>query len=156
VSERALRAATVGAALAGAALTTYLLSVRWGGGELICSTGGCEAVQSSRYAEVLGIPVAALGLAAYVAIGALALLAAPTARAAALSLSLAAMIFSGYLLVVQVAVIGEFCRWCLLNDGLVTLLAALVVAGAMPRSRSGPSPVRTARARPGRRGAASA
>ena len=32
------------------------------GGELVCSTGGCETVQSSSYAEVLGVPVAALGL----------------------------------------------------------------------------------------------
>ena len=56
--------ATDSAALAalGAAITGYLLYARETGTELACATGGCETVQSSAYAEVSGVPVAALGL----------------------------------------------------------------------------------------------
>jgi uncharacterized membrane protein len=123
MSERGLRLA----AAAVAAVTAYLLAVRFGNAELVCRTGGCETVQASSYSEVLGIPVAALGFAAFVAIGVLSLLASPSAGAAAVSLALAGMAFSAYLLIVQVAVIGELCDWCLVSDGLLTLLTALVL-----------------------------
>ena len=62
MSERSLRLASAVIAALGAAITVYLLYVRQTGGALACSTGGCETVQSSSYAEVLGVPVAALGL----------------------------------------------------------------------------------------------
>jgi uncharacterized membrane protein len=127
VSERAFRLGAAGVAAAGVAVTAYLLAVRSGNAELVCRTGGCETVQSSSYSELLGIPVAALGLMAFVAIGVLVLLASPLASAAATSLSLAAVAFSAYLLIVQVAVIGELCDWCLVADALTTLLAGLVV-----------------------------
>ena len=127
---RVVRLAAVGAALAGAGVTAYLLSIRWGGGELVCRTGGCETVQSSDYAEVLGVPVAALGLGAYAAIAFLMLLTSPRALAAAASLALAACAFSVYLLIVQLAVIGELCDWCLVNDVAVTVTAFLVLLGA--------------------------
>jgi uncharacterized membrane protein len=127
VSERRLRIASVLVATAGAAVAAYLLAVRAGGAELVCRTGGCETVQSSKYAEVLGIPVAALGLAGFLAIGVLSLLSTPLAQAAAASLALGALVFSAYLLVVQLVVIGEVCDWCLVNDALVTALAALVL-----------------------------
>jgi uncharacterized membrane protein len=130
MSGRALRFAAAAAALVGAGVTAYLLSVRWGGGQLLCRTGGCETVQSSDYAEVVGIPVAALGLGAYAAIAFLALLASPVALAAALSLALAACAFSGYLLVVQLTVIGELCDWCLVNDAVGGVVALLVLLAA--------------------------
>jgi uncharacterized membrane protein len=127
VSGRTLGLAAAGVAAAGAVVASYLLLVRSGSAELVCRTGGCETVQSSSYAELLGVPVAALGLLAFVTIGVLALLASPLARAAAVSLSLAAVAFSAYLLVVQLTVIGELCDWCLLSDALLTLLTVLVL-----------------------------
>ena len=154
MSERAFRFGAAGVAAAGVAVTAYLLAVRAGSAELACRTGGCETVQSSSYAEVLGVPVAALGLASFLAIGVLMLLRSPLAWATATSLALAAVAFSAYLLIVQVAVIGEICDWCLVNDALVTLLAALVLL--TPTSRSGPSRARNGRAAPGKRAGASA
>jgi uncharacterized membrane protein len=130
MSVRTFRFAAAAAALAGAGVTAYLLSVRWGGGQLVCRTGGCEAVQSSHYAEVLGVPVAALGLGAYAAIAFLVLLSSPLALAAAASLALAACAFSAYLLVVQLTVVGELCEWCLVNDAVVSVVAVLVLLGA--------------------------
>jgi uncharacterized membrane protein len=130
MSLRAVRFAAAAAALAGTGVSAYVLSVRWGGGELVCRTGGCESVQSSDYAEVLGAPVAALGLGAYAAVGFLVLLASPVALAAAASLALAACAFSAYLLVVQLTVIGEVCNWCLINDAVVSVVCLLVLLGA--------------------------
>jgi len=59
VSDGALRGAVAALSLAGIAVTGYLLWARWTSTELLCSTGGCETVQSSSYAELLGVPVAA-------------------------------------------------------------------------------------------------
>jgi uncharacterized membrane protein len=127
VSGRALSFAQAGLSLAGAAVTGYLLSVRWGGGTLYCSTGGCETVQSSSYAEVLGVPVALTGLLAYLFLAAIALVAAPLARVAAAAVALAALAFSTYLLVIQLAVIGEICQWCVASDAITTLVATVAL-----------------------------
>jgi hypothetical protein len=65
MSERTIRLSTAALAALGAAIAGYLLYVRYTGGALACATGGCETVQHSRYAEVLGVPVAGLGLAGF-------------------------------------------------------------------------------------------
>jgi uncharacterized membrane protein len=136
MTERAFRLGAAGVAAAGVGVTAYLLAVRAGSAELVCRTGGCETVQSSSYSELAGIPVAALGLASFAAIGLLMLLRSPLAWSAATSLALTAVAFSAYLLVVQVAVIGELCDWCLVNDALVTVLAGLVLLRAIAAPRT--------------------
>jgi uncharacterized membrane protein len=124
VSDRPVRAAVAALALAGAGVSGYLVWARSAGAELLCSTGGCETVQSSPYADVAGVPVALLGLVAYLLMSATAV--RPTATAAALgaALALSAFTFSAYLLVVQLAVIGDVCDWCLANDAIASLAGA--------------------------------
>jgi uncharacterized membrane protein len=80
-------------------------------------------VQSSRYAEVAGIPVAVLGLAAYAAIFATAFSTSELARAGAAAIALGGAAFSAYLLYVQFALIEELCQWCLVSDAVIGLLA---------------------------------
>jgi uncharacterized membrane protein len=126
VSDRTLRAAVVVLALVGAAISAYVLAARLGGSDLYCSTGGCETVQSSRYAELLGVPVAALGLGAYLAIAA-SVFAGPAGRVIGAAVALAGVVFSAYLLVVQLTVIDAVCLWCLANDAVATGLAAAVL-----------------------------
>ncbi len=135
MSDRALRWVVGLAALLGAAIAGYLVWARSTGAELICTTGGCETVQSSSYAEVLGVPVAALGLLGYVLIAATALLASPEARAAGAALALTAVVFSGYLLVVQLAVIDALCMWCVANDAVAAAVAAAAVLRVRPDVR---------------------
>lgn len=89
--------------------------------------GGCETVQSSRYAEIFGVPVAAFGLVGYAALLSTALAAGDRARLAHAALALGAFVFSGYLLVLQGVVIGAFCDWCLAGDLLATGIAALAL-----------------------------
>ena len=59
-------------ALAGFFIALYLWLHKIGFiGELQCGTGSCEIVQASRYAELLGFPVALYGVIGYGAIFAL-------------------------------------------------------------------------------------
>jgi uncharacterized membrane protein len=127
MTDRILRAALVALCLAGVSVAGYLLSARWGKTELICSTGGCETVQSSPYAELFGIPVAAAGLVGYLLIGASALVSSALARAVGAALALGALAFSAYLLVIQLAVIGAVCDWCLASDAVATVVAGLAL-----------------------------
>jgi uncharacterized membrane protein len=113
VSERRLRLASAGLAALGAAITAYLLYVRETGGALVCSTGGCETVQSSSYVEVLGVPVAALALVGFLGLLLAALARGEWARLAQATLALGAFLFSAYLLYVQLGVIDAICQWCL-------------------------------------------
>lgn len=123
MSERTLRVGSAVLAAAGAAISSYLLYVRQTGGTLVCSTGGCETVQSSSYAEVLGVPVAGLGLAGFMGLLVLALARGEWARMSQATLALAAFIFSAYLLYIQVSVIDAICQWCLATDVITTAIA---------------------------------
>jgi uncharacterized membrane protein len=84
-------------------------------------------VQASSYSKVLGVPVALLGLAAYVTIFVCALVRNELARVSAASVALAGVGFAAYLLYAQLAVIDAVCEWCLASDGLVTVLAVLTL-----------------------------
>jgi uncharacterized membrane protein len=125
MSERALRLATAVLAALGAAITVYLLYVRHSGGALVCSTGGCDTVQGSTYAEVLGLPVAALGLVGFLGLLLAAVARGEWARLIQVTLALTAFAFGTYLLYVQLAVIDAICEWCLATDVLTTVIVAL-------------------------------
>lgn len=124
MSDGALRVAVAALAAAGVAVTSYLLWARWTSAELLCSTGGCETVQSSSYAELLGVPVAAVGLVGYVLLGLTALRTEPLVRAGGAALALSAVAFGAYLLVVQLAVLDAVRQWCVASDAITALLAA--------------------------------
>ena len=127
ITERALRIAGAVLAAVGAGITGYLLYVRQTGGSPVCSTGGCETVQDSAYAEVLGIPVAGLGLLGFLGLLATALAPGAWARVLHATLALTAFLFSAYLLVVQVAVLEAICQWCLTADVVTTLICGLAL-----------------------------
>jgi protein-disulfide isomerase/uncharacterized membrane protein len=102
----------------------------------VCGEGaqsGCETVAQSRYAEVRGIPIAALGLAFSASLAVLLLLAVaagPEARTAAALLAFAALALAlaadVVLLGVQVFAIRAFCRLCLLTYAINALGLVLV------------------------------
>jgi len=129
VSDRALRAGVALVALAGTAVAGYLTYVHYRPDALICtSSGGCETVQESSYAELVGIPVALLGLLAYLAVLALILWDTEAARTAVAAIALGGAAFAVYLVALQAFVIDAWCVWCLVNDLLlVPLLAILAV-----------------------------
>lgn len=129
MSDRVLRVGAALVALAGIGVAGYLTWAHYADTSVICvAGGGCEKVQSSDYAELLGVPVALLGLTAYVTVLALVVWDAPIARLAAASLALFGLLFSTYLLVVQAFVIEAFCIWCVVNDALIAPALAVVTA----------------------------
>src|SRR5262245_56514494 len=74
--------AVVGLAVVGAAVAGYLTWLKLVGGHpAFCVTGGgCDIVQSSHYAVMLGLPTALWGGLLYVAVGVLAALGLSAAR----------------------------------------------------------------------------
>jgi uncharacterized membrane protein len=121
-------------AVVGLAIAAYLVYTRYADVRLICTTGACETVQHSRYAKLLGVPVALIGLAGYASILAAALARGDAARAAGVALTVGAAAFAAYLLVIQVAVIGAICQWCVASDVVVSALAALALLRVLAAS----------------------
>jgi uncharacterized membrane protein len=128
VNDRSLRVAVAVLALAGLGIAAYLTYARYAHATIVCTTGGCETVQSSDYAEVLGMPVAVLGLVGYTAILVTAFLPGESARVAGAALALGGLVFSVYLIFVQYVAIEAFCVWCLASDLVMFLLAAATIA----------------------------
>jgi uncharacterized membrane protein len=122
MTDRRLRAAIAVLSVLGAAVAAYLTWAHFAHVRVACATGGCETVQSSRYAELAGIPVAALGLAAYVGLAATAAFRGDLWRAAGAAVALGGFGFAAYLVYVQAAVLDAFCQWCLASDAILLLL----------------------------------
>jgi uncharacterized membrane protein len=141
VTERSLRVAIAVLALAGAAVSAYLTITKLADAAVICPTSGCETVQRSSYSELLGVPVAAIGLLGYLAVGATALWRGAAAAALGAALAGAGVLFAGYLLVLQLAVIEAVCTWCVTSDVTAALLAVAAfwrasLVGTAPASAS--------------------
>lgn len=90
---------------------------------------GCSEVLSSPYAVVAGIPLAAIGGAAYFTVFSLAILALFGYRIAGkllLPLVGAMFLISLWLIYLQAFVIREFCQYCLLSALITTTLLVVV------------------------------
>jgi uncharacterized membrane protein len=107
-------------------LTLYKVGVI---GELTCSIGSCESVNTSKWAMFGGLPVAAWGLGFYIATFALALLGVQDrwADSRTISVALAALsgwgvLFSGWLTYLELFVIHAICMWCVVSAILVAAI----------------------------------
>ena len=92
---------------------------------------GCSEVLGSSYAVVAGIPLAAVGAAAYFGVFSLATLAAFGYRLAGVLLAILVVIMflmTLWLIYLQAFVIHHFCQFCLLSALVTFVLAGLVVA----------------------------
>lgn len=129
MSERGLLAPL---AVAGALISAYLTWSYLQGVAPVCvgDSSGCETVQTSRYAEILGIPVASLGFFAYAGLLGSALIRDERAALFGLLIALVGTLFSAYLTYLEIFVIGAFCQWCVASAALMVaslLLTALRV-----------------------------
>lgn len=124
------RQALVLLALLGLLVATYLWLYKIGVvGELKCGTGSCETVQASRYAELLGVPVALYGVVGYAALFALGLAGLDPVRATdprftrlLAGLTTAGVLFSWYLTAIEVFVLHAICRWCVTSAVIMTAI----------------------------------
>jgi uncharacterized membrane protein len=110
----------------------YLTWIKIAGKTAICANiGDCEAVNSSRYSEIGGIPIALLGAGAYLIL--LALLVLEVRRPAwgewtrmgFFGMSLAGTLYSAYLTYIEIAVLKAICPYCVLSAIVLLLLLVL-------------------------------
>ena len=129
----------------GLGVAAYLAYVETQAASAVCGpVGDCNAVQSSSYARVFGVPIGLIGVAGYVAI--LAVWAWARRSASALPAALLVLMtgfgvaFSIYLTYLELFVIHAVCMWCVTSAVIMTLLLVVSVrlavgAPARPRPR---------------------
>jgi uncharacterized membrane protein len=129
MSARALRITLIVLALLGLAVASYVTYVHYAGIKPACTAGeSCTKVQTSRYAEIAGVPVALIGLIGYVAI--LGSLLAPDEerfRFLTAALTLGGFGFSVYLTYREVFSIHAICEECLSSAIIMTIMMCLSI-----------------------------
>jgi uncharacterized membrane protein len=123
-------------ALAGIFISLYLTLYKLGViGELSCSIGSCETVNTSRWSRFLGLPVAGWGLLFYLEVFAIALLGTfprfEDERFISLLLVFEAgigVLFSAWLTYLELAVIHAICIWCVTSALIVTAILLVTIA----------------------------
>jgi uncharacterized membrane protein len=139
VSERSVRIVLAVLAVAGLCMSAYLTWVHLRGVAPVCLAGGggCETVQSSRYAEILGVPVAALGLGGYAGLLLSALLRGEAGALLGLFVTLVSVLFSAYLTYLELFVIYAICQWCVSSAALMTatFLFCVIRIGHLRKNR---------------------
>ncbi|MGH7675985.1 MAG: vitamin K epoxide reductase family protein [Gemmatimonadales bacterium] len=128
--------------LAGLFVALYLWLYKVGLiGSLTCGTGGCELVQTSRYAVFLGVPVALYGVLGYALLLGVSLaglgtrwVTRPEPTWALVTLATGGLVFTVYLNYLTVFRIHALCRWCVASAAIITAIW-VVAALAWKRER---------------------
>jgi vitamin-K-epoxide reductase (warfarin-sensitive) len=82
----------------------------------------CGIVNHSPYATLAGIPVAMLGIAGYILMGALAW---RRAYRLVLAAAVAGLAFSLYLAHIEASILGVWCIYCVISLGIISLITLL-------------------------------
>jgi uncharacterized membrane protein len=134
ITDSKLRLISYIAAGLGAADALYLAYVKLTHQQAFCGgSGDCETVATSPYAEIAGIPIAILGLGAYLAI--LAVLYLETRSdfwkengpLALFGMTLIGVIYSAYLTYLEIWVIHAICPYCVVSAVLMLILFIVAV-----------------------------
>jgi uncharacterized membrane protein len=148
-----MRRMTIAAlALIGAFVALYLTMYKMGAiGHLACGLGGCERVNTSKWAVFAGAPVAVWGLAFYIATFVVALAGTSPSLAPRREISylLAAMsfigvAFSAWLTYLELYVIEAICKYCVTSAVIVTAIFLVSVADVImqpPAQTQEPQPL---------------
>ena len=116
--------------LLGLADAIYLTIEHITGQSVRCTIiAGCSEVLSSQYAVMFGVPLAALGAAAYFGVFSLATLAAFGYRVAGLLLTILVSVMflmSLWLIYLQAFVIKAFCQFCLFSAAITVFMTIVV------------------------------
>lgn len=131
LGDENMRRAIIALAVLGVVVAVYLVYIKYNPTSAFClAAGGCEAVNTSRYSEIAGIPIALIGALAYLAILALALLEPRVGLVkewgpvAEFGLALTGTLYSAYLTYVELAIIHQVCPYCVTSAVLITLILA--------------------------------
>jgi uncharacterized membrane protein len=132
--------------LVGVLVATYLYLYKIGlVGTMVCGTGACELVQTSRWSRFLGIEVSLIGLVGYVSLLGVSLAGLQPANQARrwpdrllVVLAGGGFLFSVYLTYLELFVIEAICRWCVVSAAIIFALFLISLLGWRygPSSRS--------------------
>ncbi len=134
INDRKLYIISIALAGLGFVDSIYLTWVKIANRYALCGPiGDCEAVNSSQYSEIYGIPIALLGAGAYLAI--IMLLWLETrgefwieyAPMLVFGISLTGVIYSAYLTYIEVAVLKAICPYCVVSAIILVLLLLLSI-----------------------------
>jgi uncharacterized membrane protein len=122
-------------ALVGLAVSVYMTIFKLTDNPTMClGNGGCSTVNESPYAEIYGIPVAAVGVGGYLAILALLALEVKGGRffernttMITFGLALTGFLFTLYLVYLEIFVIKALCPFCVTSQVAMTILFILTV-----------------------------
>ena len=117
-------------ALAGAAVSTMSLRVHYSTETEPCSINAkwdCDIVDHSPFSEVEGIPVAAIGIAGYLALAVLALM---RKRALGFLGSLIGLGIALYFAHIERDILMVWCLYCVISLGIIALITALSLGWA--------------------------
>jgi uncharacterized membrane protein len=122
-------------AMVGAFIALYMTLHKLGLiGELLCGTGSCEVVQTSKYAIFMGVPVPFWGLVGYSVLTTVGIISLQPrfvehrgVRIALIILCTGAFAFSAYLSALEQFVIHAWCRWCIGSAVVSTLIFLCVL-----------------------------
>jgi uncharacterized membrane protein len=141
MTGRLLSGTTTTLALGGVGIAGYLTYVHYAGLHPVCGIShGCETVQTSSYAYLAGIPVALLGLVAYLLILVALRRQGNNALFTGYVLTLIGFGFSLYLTYREVFTIHAICSWCVSSAIVFTLLAVVQTMRVRGAGRPAPSP----------------
>ncbi len=132
-------------ALAGVFVGLYLTLYKLGIiGELTCTIGSCETVNTSKWSTLAGIPVAAWGVLFYIDVFAIAMVGTSARLEENLAISIAlvaqaafGVIFSAWLTYLELFVIDAICIWCVGSALIVTAILIVSVLDLRERQASG-------------------
>ena len=127
------RLASSGLALVGVLVAGYLALFELGvSQQMFCPIGECEEVNASPYLYLLGVPLAVVGVIAYLLILALNLVGLRWRgkRSGQITLvvflfSLFGVAFSAYLTYLELFVLKAICSWCVLSAIIMTTICML-------------------------------
>jgi len=124
-------------AIAGVVVSVLALRVHYSTESAPCSINekwDCGIVNHSPYAEIRGVPVAAIGIAGYLLIAALAIL---RRRGLLLVAVLIGMAFALYLTNIEAKVLGVYCVYCVISQGIIAALLLLSIGWSVWHARRG-------------------
>jgi uncharacterized membrane protein len=133
MNDLLLKRISIGLGIIGVIDTVYLSWIKFTSTVAICSVGDCSAVNSSSYSEIFGIPIAILGLAAYVVIIAIHLLEdqegwiGDNALMLIFGLTLIGVLYSAYLTYVELFILRAICPYCVLSAVAITLMFGVAI-----------------------------
>jgi uncharacterized membrane protein len=132
--EKRLSQIIIGLAIIGLLVSIYMTIYKFTSNDSMClGSGDCSTVNSSRYSEVNGIPVALIGVIGYAAILGIHWLERrndffeENASLILFGVSLIGFLFTLWLIYVEIALIKALCPFCLASQVTMTIIFILSV-----------------------------